>query len=179
MHPNLRADLDRHRYRFRVAHELAHTLFYARPGGRPRRRFAVTGQEEAFCDRVARALLLPDQAVLHRAPTPTALLCVQREYDVSLEMCVRAFAEVHDDVFLGLLVARGSSAPSIRPQWVSSAELPARWWAADWLQGALRHATATTDHSGLIGVGRRALRCLWRALPQRRQILITAAPAST
>ncbi len=47
----------------RAAHEIAHTLFYVRSGDRPRRRFPVSRREEAFCDRFAQALLLPDRVV--------------------------------------------------------------------------------------------------------------------
>jgi uncharacterized protein DUF955 len=169
----LRTDLARQRYRFRLAHELAHTLFYDRSGTRPRRRFPVTAAEEAFCDRYARALLLPDDALANRIVTPAEVLRVQRQYDVSLELCVRAFAEVHSRGFFGLLVANGPSAPVLRPQWVSATGLPARWWTAEWLQRALPHSPST-DRSGVFGSGRNALRCLWRALPQRGQILITA-----
>jgi hypothetical protein len=169
----LRADLARHRYRFRLAHELAHTLFYDRSGARPRRRFSVTAAEEAFCDRYARALLLPDDALADRMVTPAEVLRVQREYDVSLELCVRAFADVHGRGFFGLLVANGPSAPVLRPQWVSATGLPARWWTTDWVQRALSYS-ANTDRSGVLGSGRNALRCLWRALPHRGQVLITA-----
>lgn len=176
-HPAVAADLERQRFRFRVAHELGHTLFYHRSGQRPRRRFAVTPREEAFCDRFARALLLPDAAVAECSASPAEVVRVQREYDVSLETCVRAFAEVHGERFFGLLVSKGASAPFVRPQWVSPAELPARWWAADWLQRALPHGS-TSDRSGLIGSGRKAMRCLWRALPHRGQLLITGTPAS-
>ena len=174
IHVPLRGDLARHRYRFRLAHELAHTLFYDRSHGRPRRRFPVTAAEEVFCDRYARALLLPDHALADRMVTPTEVLSVQREYDVSLELCVRAFAEVHGRGFFGLLVANGPSTPVLRPQWVSATGLPARWWTADWVQRALSQST-NTDRTGTLGSGRNALRCLWRALPHRGQILITAS----
>lgn len=72
--PRIRARLEPQRYRFRVAHEIAHTLFYVRSGHRPRRRFPVSRREEAFCDRFAQALLLPDFVVASGAPTPARLL---------------------------------------------------------------------------------------------------------
>jgi hypothetical protein len=109
--PAVRADLERQRHRFRVAHELGHTLFYDRSAGRPRRRVAVTRREEAFCDRFAQALLLPDGAVAKCAPSPGEVLRIQREYDVSLETCVRAFADMHGGVFFGLLVSKGAKRP--------------------------------------------------------------------
>lgn len=48
--------------RFRLAHELGHTLFY-RPGTPPTRRAEPRASEEAFCDLFAAALLVgPVQA---------------------------------------------------------------------------------------------------------------------
>ena len=45
-----------------IAHELAHTLFYARrPGERPRRARAPDAAEERWCDRFAQALLKEDE----------------------------------------------------------------------------------------------------------------------
>jgi hypothetical protein len=173
----VRDDLARHRHRFLLAHELGHTLFYERSGaGRPRRRFSVTAAEEEFCDRFARALLLPDGAVAGHCPTPGDVLRVQRRYDVSLELCVRAFAEVHGERFFGLLVVKETGTPRLRPQWMTSGRLSPRWWAADWVQQTLSQGSEDCDGTGVIGSGRRAVRCLWCALPQRRQVLVTSAP---
>src|SRR5690242_8933369 len=43
--PAMRRDLRRHRHRFRVAHEIAHTFFYDRRGNRPRRLIAGSEHE--------------------------------------------------------------------------------------------------------------------------------------
>lgn len=170
----IQEDVARQRYRFRLAHELCHTLFYDRSGIRPTRRFSVTRREEAFCDRFARALLLPDVALSGCDATPAEVLRIQREYDVSLELCLRAFAEVHAGGVFALLLARRGGAPVLRPQWVSAAELPARWWTADWLQRSLSQRV-DGDRAGVIQGRRGALECLWRPLPHRRQVVITAA----
>lgn len=174
--PVIRARLEPQRYRFRVAHEIGHTLFYLRSGDRPRRRFPVSRREEVFCDRFAQALLLPDCVVASDVATPARLLELQERYDVSLEMCARAFAELHGGLLVALLIAKDVSPPSLRPQWVAPVGLPPRWWTDEWLQRALTHP-ASVDRLGLIGSGARALRCLWRGLPHRRQVLLTALPA--
>jgi IrrE N-terminal-like domain len=91
-----RSDVTRHRMRFRVGHELGHTLFYERVDGEmPSRTHGSSRQEEAFCDRFARGLLLPDNA-LRRCRRADRLLQIQREYDVSLEVVLRALGEVQE-----------------------------------------------------------------------------------
>ena len=84
-------------------------------------------------------------------------------------------AELHGGLLVALLVAKDVAPPSVRPQWVAPVGLPPRWWTAEWLQRSLSHP-ASIDRTGLIGSGARALRCLWRALPHRRQVLLTALP---
>ena len=89
-----RRDVCRQRIRFRVAHELGHTLFYQRtPGELPWRNHCTSELEEAFCDRFARGLLIPDGAV-RRCRRISGLLRIQHEHDVSLEVALRALAEV-------------------------------------------------------------------------------------
>jgi len=48
------------RYRFIVAHELAHTLFYTKDTEVPKRLLQTSNEEEWFCTDVARRLLAPD-----------------------------------------------------------------------------------------------------------------------
>jgi hypothetical protein len=89
-----RRDVRRQRIRFRVAHELGHTLFYQRtPGELPWRNHGRSELEEAFCDRFARGLLIPDGAV-RRCRRISGLLRIQHEHDVSLEVAVRALADI-------------------------------------------------------------------------------------
>jgi hypothetical protein len=99
--PALRPEVERHRHRFRVAHELAHTLFYDRSGTRPRRLRPGSSEEESFCDEFARALLLPPYAVRQRPPTGHSVAMLHREYDVSLEVAARGMAAAQE----GLAVA--------------------------------------------------------------------------
>jgi hypothetical protein len=91
-----REALARHRQRFRLGHELAHSYFYTRrPGQGPRRRVAGSARLEAFCDEYARALLIPPQAAARFAPTAQAIFTLQRRYDTSLELAARALAMAH------------------------------------------------------------------------------------
>lgn len=53
--PGVRTSMSAER-QFRLAHELAHTLFYA-PGEPPRRLTSGSAEEEAFCDCVAGHML--------------------------------------------------------------------------------------------------------------------------
>jgi hypothetical protein len=96
--PALRRDVRRHRYRFRVAHEIAHTFFYDRTAGRPRRRLDGSQDEELFCDEFARALLLPARAAQRRRPNPSSILSLHRDYDVSVEVAARAVAGSRGDL---------------------------------------------------------------------------------
>jgi hypothetical protein len=84
------AILARHRTRFRVAHELAHTFFYRTSGGRPTRLFpAGSDVEEQFADEFARSLLAPGPVSQASA---REILHLQAEWDVSLEVAARACA---------------------------------------------------------------------------------------
>jgi IrrE N-terminal-like domain len=88
----LRPELRRHRYRFRVAHEIAHTLFYDRGGVRPRRLLPGSAEEEQFCDEFARALLVPPRALRRTRPSASSIVALHRRYAVSLEVAARAMA---------------------------------------------------------------------------------------
>jgi hypothetical protein len=171
--PELREELDRHRLRFRVAHEIGHSFFYDRSGTRPRRVAPGSAEQERWCDRFASALLLPPSVVVSTPPTPKSLLRLQRRFDVSLHVAVRALARVHRDRFLALLVARGPRPPYVRVQWQKRYGAPApRWWTDEQLQSALRDGL----RSGVLelsypGGGRLAQ---WEALPARAQLVVVA-----
>jgi hypothetical protein len=87
----IRAKVAAHRTRFRIAHELAHTFFYARTGGRPTRLFpGGTKAEEEFADEFARVLLAPSPA---GSVSAKDIVARQAQWDVSLELAARACAE--------------------------------------------------------------------------------------
>lgn len=100
---NLRRETKRHRFRFRIAHEVAHSFFYRRGGDHAERTRHSTPAEEEFCDRFAAALLVPPAAVAAFQPSAQAVVALHRHYDVSVEVAARALAAAHSehDVFLG------------------------------------------------------------------------------
>jgi hypothetical protein len=167
-----RTALARHRRRFRTAHEIAHGFFYRRaPGVRPRRLLEASDAEERWCDAFGRALLVPSEAVPSCWPSPRAIVELQRVYDVSLQLAVRAVASVHASHFFALLVANGVRPPHLRVQWHSeAADVSPRWWAEDWVQGVLAapraHGRAQVDWQG------QPRNVTWAALPERRQVLV-------
>lgn len=130
-------ELGRQRLRFRVLHELAHTFFYDR-SEIPLRVVRGSAAQELFCDRFAACFLLPTAVVAKEEPTPDAISALQAQYDVSMQLCVRRFAEVHGARLLALLAATGRHAPLLRTQWVTPDRgQRARWWAAEWIQDLL------------------------------------------
>jgi hypothetical protein len=166
----LRGPVRRHRERFLIAHELAHTLFYDRSADKPQRKVLDSEEQEAWCDRFAQELLLPGEVAGGAHPTPATIVRLAKRYDVSLQMSARALADHHRQSLVALLVERGQRAPHLRVQWHSAQPLGFRWWAADWLQQTLRGS----EREGLGTVetteGPRTVR--WQALPGRRQVLL-------
>lgn len=118
----LQAQTRRHRLRFRVAHEVAHSFFYDRTGRSQKRSRRSTPAEERFCDLFAGALLIPTQAVAGTCPDAERVIQLHEFFDVSVEMAARRVAEVH----AGLGVAVGywreedpCLAEAVRLQWAS------------------------------------------------------------
>ena len=91
----VRDDLRRHRFRFRVAHEMAHSFFYSRGRGEPRRLVPDSDAQERFADTFARSLLLPPGAASLAPPTAAGALALQQTYDVSLEVALRSLLLQH------------------------------------------------------------------------------------
>jgi hypothetical protein len=170
-------DLQRHRTRFRVAHELAHIFFYDRDGDPPTRLLDDTCRQEEFCDRFAAALLVPDAAVRRAGCHPAAVLGAQRRYDVSLQLAVRRFAEVFPQQTFILMAEIGHHPPRVRAQWSHCPRpLRSRWWASRWLQRAL-HGEDEVQGSLPAEDGPVEVRGL--ALIERRQLLLTEPCATT
>ncbi len=109
-----RSALARHRTRFRIAHELAHTFFYKRKGGRPTRTIpAGSAAEEGFADEFARTLLAPASAGAVQAGE---ILSACTEWDVSLELAARAFAAV-DGIQREIVLWRWPAKGPVVTQW--------------------------------------------------------------
>lgn len=94
--------LRRHRVRFRIAHELAHTFFYWRDRERPRRCLQDSPAQERFCDCFAAELLLPRTVAANCRAAAAAVVALQHRYDVSLQFAARAVAEAKPDVAMSL-----------------------------------------------------------------------------
>jgi hypothetical protein len=164
-------DLKRHRTRFRVAHELAHTFFYDRDAHAPTRLLDDTDRQEAFCDRFAAALLLPRDAVCAAGCRPLAIVAVQRRYDVSLQLAVRRFAEVFPEQTFVLMAETGRHPPRLRAQWAHCPQpLRSRWWASRWLQSAFDDET---EVRGWLPAEGGALPVEGVVLTDRRQLLLS------
>lgn len=171
--PALREELERHRLRFRVAHEVGHSFFYDRSGPRPRRFAPNSAAQERWCDRFASALLLPPSVVGRVSPTCEALLDLHRRFDVSLQAAARALARIQRERFVAVLVARGGRRPFVRVQWQKSHGAPRdRWWAASELQAVLEDGCRTGTLCLLWPDGPRA--ASWHGLLGRAQVLVVA-----
>lgn len=118
----LRRETCRHRLRFRVAHEVAHSFFYERDPRGARRRRGGSPAEERFCDLFASGLLVPPEAARATAPTAPSVLTLHQHFDVSVEAAARALAEAHSDldVVLGYWNEHEPQpAPNLHLQWAS------------------------------------------------------------
>lgn len=164
-------DVRRHRWRFRVAHELAHTLFYASDGASLTRLSRPgTASEERFCDDFARCLLVPPP------PSPVdadGLLRLQQRYDVSLELAARSVAASVDAPRVGLWwwqSTHDNTTPVLAEQWATDGELSE-------LLGVRPFRTAPASVPDLLVAARArlgsALTTAW--LPSRRQALAVLA----
>lgn len=99
---HLRKELRRHRLRFRIGHELGHTLFYSRGGDEPQRHLFDSAAQEEFCDSFSRELLIPRHDARRANPTPQGLLRLQARCDVSLELAARAMSVAQPGVSIAL-----------------------------------------------------------------------------
>jgi len=119
----LRSTVTRHRFRFRVAHEIAHMLFYQGVGSdRPPRRVGAVGSahEEYFADTFAAALLVDAREAVS---TAFDVVRLHRRFDVSLEVASRAYASEHPGSRLTLWHSTPSGQLSI--QWTNETQMPA------------------------------------------------------
>jgi IrrE N-terminal-like domain len=114
----LRLSLHRHRLRFRIAHEIAHSFFYARSRGEtPTRVLRGSPAEESFCDEFARALLVPPAAVRQFPASARSILQLHRIFDVSMEVAARAFAAAADQATSVALWYRAAPEREFELQW--------------------------------------------------------------
>jgi hypothetical protein len=157
----LRDETRRHRLRFRVAHELAHSFFYERSPTGPRRGRRSTPAEERFCDAFASALLLPAEAVSAAPPSADSVLRLHERFGVSVETAARRLAELQPsvDVTVGFWPEHEHQVPAtVRVQWATGGPTDG---------GALQAILSSNLSPG------RDL-TLTRSPPPRRQVVVVA-----
>lgn len=166
--PHLRDSLKRHRERFLIAHELAHTLFYEDGLSGPQRMAFDSSRQEIFCDEMARALLVPPDVARTAPFTPEGVVKIQRRFDVSMELALRSVVSAHNGSGAAWLLLRRGEETLI--QWTSATRsLTSR--ALSTLKGLSKRAAqdrrAVTD---IIASKRRAYALY---LPRRNQVIVT------
>lgn len=170
--PGMRKTLERHRKRFLVAHELAHTLFYEDGPEGPRRRVFDSEPQERFCDELARALLVPAAAAAALPFTPRGIVAAQRRFDVSMQVAMRGVvaARPRDGAAWLLLRRRGETLV----QWGSTDRSLTRRLLDDLRRLAAHAFDGDGVEASLEGVARRAQAL---HLPGRAQVIVTMAAA--
>ncbi len=107
----------RHRLRFRIAHEIAHSFFYDRRHSPAKRMIAGSAAEEEFCDRFASALLVPQRFIQTVEPTAPNVLWLQRSFDVSAQVAGRALALARPEASVVGLLHRANPATNKEVGW--------------------------------------------------------------
>ena len=178
----VRTTVARHRTRFRLAHELAHTLFYRKGEGPPARLLSSgSAAEELFADEFARALLAPAP---QRPVSAREIVEFQNRWDVSLEVAVRACAEASNSrcVVLWRWAPSTSSVTPTAIQWstglpfASDLGLPRASSTLDRLLAAVKRAARHRSRSVLrafhnkVRVGGRRTLVAWSGQRLRRSM---------
>lgn len=174
---SIRPALSRHRFRFRVCHELGHTFFYERGPGGPRRSRPIGASEEAWCDEFARSLLVPRRAAEGAAVDASSPFDLQAQFDVSLELAARAFVSAHRGVDAAVWFwARDAeiNPSSLLQQW-TNVPIPSLrpWREAGITAQAIAKGHATGKLPCLRRPGKRVHGSV-RFDPKRRQLLVIA-----
>lgn len=151
----MREEIERHRVRFLVAHELAHSVFFDQDDrlGYPTRVFPATPQEEEFCDECARWILVPRSSVQALPVESDSVLRLHRDFDVSVEVAARAFAAVFG---ARTIVAYGEAEAHWQVQWDSAGALA----------GGARFTQAPDDRGQEFSITR---------IPGRNQVVLVGA----
>jgi len=97
-------DIELHRLRFRIAHEIGHSFFYNRKVRPPKRLLDGSKEEELFCDHFASALLVPHSAIVKMPTRASTILKIRKLYSVSAEVAGRSLARINQEItVIGLL----------------------------------------------------------------------------
>lgn len=169
----LQDEIRRHRTRFIIAHELAHTLFYWEGRNGPERLVHDSDEQEQFCDALASTLLVPAASARGLRLHPDSVVSLHRSFDVSIEVAARALIEAHRKGVAWLMVVPdGQEEP-----WVQWGAERTRDTVSPW-RLLTRLADRTKDRPASHG------RLRWRGgqttlarglyLAKRRQLVVTA-----
>jgi hypothetical protein len=166
--PHLRGSLKRHRERFLIAHELAHTLFYEDSPSGPQRMAFDSLRQEVFCDEMARALLVPPEVARTTPFTPEGVVKIQRRFDVSMELALRGIVSARNETGAAWLLLRRGEETLI--QWTSATRSLTSRALGSLRKLAARAAQDRRTVAGIIAPKRRA-HALY--LPRRNQVIVT------
>jgi hypothetical protein len=169
--PPLRSSLRRHRSRFLVCHELAHTLFYRLGSAGPERLVFDSSRQEAFCDELACSLLIPPAVARERFFGPAAIVKLQRQFDVSMELAVRSAVAAHSGRGVAWLLLRRAERTLV--QW-TSADQGHTARALRPLRGLVERAACSTSGSAQSAGTAFTADALF--LHSRSQAIVTSAP---
>lgn|GEM_PF-6999252 len=179
MSPALKAKVARHRFRFRVCHELGHTFFFERGRGKgPKRARPWLASEELWCDEFARSLLVPRAPASQMPLSADSPFALQARFDVSLEVAARAlFAASNQKAHIAIWfwpTGVDVDPSALLRQWVSFNTSSLRHW----------RETALVAEAMTTGQAQGELASLTRSLPRlsatarcdrsRRQVLVVA-----
>lgn len=169
--PAQRHLLRRHRSRFLLCHELAHTLFYRCDRNGPQRLVLDSAAQETFCDELARSLLVPGEAARALPFRPAAIVRLQRHFDVSMEVAIRSAVAAHSQRGAAWLLLRRGESTLV--QWTSAdRSLTARVLAG--LRSLVESAAGSS--SGRARSTIPSLRAEALFLPCRCQAIVTSTP---
>jgi hypothetical protein len=164
----IRDKLERHRMRFLVCHELAHSVFYEKGPVGPRRLVHGSEQQEAFCDELARALLVPRDAAAALPFHPQSVLTLQHQFDVSMEIALRSSVAAHCAGGVGWLLLQREG--EMRVQWTSAERRLTGMVLKALRKLAMRAAHAGTATDYVAGTNRLAHALF---LKPREQVIVT------
>jgi hypothetical protein len=177
-----RLRITRHRRRFRIAHELGHTLFFTRRRGcGPRRARPWAATEEDWCDEFARQLLVPSSAARLASPNARIVVELHQRYDVSIEVAARAVAAANRGVCTAVWFWPEDSAPSARTllrQWCSVDTRSLRSWRDSEFVRAAMETGVTTGFLPSLHRPSKKLAASVLLDQHRRQLIVVASPAA-
>lgn len=170
-------EIRRHRTRFIVAHELAHTLFYWEGRKGPERLVHDSTEQEQFCDALASALLVPSGSARDLPLHPDSVVSLHRTFDVSVEVAARALIEAHQGGVAWLMVVPdGQEEPWVQWGAEKTRDTVSPWRLLTRLADRAKDGPASRGRLRWRGGQTTLARSLY--LADRRQLVVTAPSPS-